>query len=120
MLVFSLDYYLSKKFRFSLVTGKTSRVVQVELGRYSILANIFLVLMSVVLFVMPVAAILIASLSRVQGSRELSNFTLDNFSTILFDTDETYRALGNSLLLSTVTAIICCIMATFLPNKVKN
>lgn len=117
MLVFAFDYYLSRKFRYSLVTGKTSRLSQVELGKFSLLANLFLLIMSVILFILPVLAILISSLSKVQGNRELSNFTLTNFSTILFETDETFRAFGNSLFLATTTAVICCILGYFLAQQ---
>lgn len=119
MFVFFLDYSLSSKYRYGLVTGKSSRQSFVDLGKYAFLANIFLFLMSIILFILPLFAILIASLSKVQGNRNFANFTFNNYSTILFETDETFRALSNSLVLASCTAVICCVIGYFLAQQNK-
>lgn len=110
MSIFALDYYISNKFRYSLVSGKSSRQSLVELGPWKSVANTFLIVMSFLLFLLPVLSIFMASISKVQGSLLPSNWTIDNYSTLLFHTDETYRALSNSVALALLTAIICLIL----------
>lgn len=117
--VFIIDYMIGRRFRFSLVSGKASRVSQVELGRWSILVQLALFLCSIVFFFLPIMAILISSLSKLQGDRNLSNFGLQNFETIFFHTDETFRALSNSLILAFTTAIACGILAYLLAQSGK-
>jgi iron(III) transport system permease protein len=117
--VFYLDYAITKKFRFSLVTGKVSRPSLVDLGKKQIFAQILLIISGTILFVLPVLAILIAALSKLQGNRELNNFGLQNFVTIFSKTDETYRALGNSFYLAIGAAIICCLLGYFLAQAGK-
>ncbi|MFZ4713209.1 MAG: ABC transporter permease [Bacteriovoracaceae bacterium] len=118
--VFILDYWVAKKFRYSLVSGKASRTSHVELGKWSLPAHIFLFFLSLVLFFLPIGAILISSLSKLQGDRHLSNFGFQNFETILFHTDETYRALSNSLILAFTTAILCTLFAYALAQGGKS
>ncbi len=78
-----------------------------------------LIILSVVLFVLPVGAILIAALSKLQGDRSWANFGLQNFHTIFFKTDETYRAIGNSLYLATAAGVICSLLGYFLSQSGK-
>lgn len=117
--VFYLDYLITKKFRFSLVTGKVSRPSLIELGKRQVIAQIGLIGTGTVLFVLPVLAILISALSKLQGDRSLSNFGFQNFVTIFYKTDETYRALGNSFYLAVGAAVICCLLGYFLSQAGK-
>lgn len=124
MSIFALDYYISKKFRFSIVTGKSARASTVDLGKGQWVAITFLVFACIIVFALPIGSIVLASLSHVQGNYTLSNFTLNNFATILFKTDETYRALSNSFFLATSTALLCgCLGYAFAKsaqNKMKD
>jgi iron(III) transport system permease protein len=117
--VFYLDHVISKRFRFSLVTGKVARPGLVDLGASKFLAQLFLMILAFILFVLPIGAILIAALSKLQGERSLSNFGLQNFHTIFFKTDETYRALGNSLILALSAGVICSLFGYFLAQSGK-
>lgn len=117
--VFYLDHTVTKKFRFSLVTGKVARPSTIDLGHKHLFAQMGLALAALILFLLPVGAILIAALSKLQGNRELSNFGLQNFSTIFFKTDETYRALGNSFFLAIAAAIGCSLIGYFLSQAGK-
>lgn len=117
--VFYLDFLISKRFRFSLVTGKVSRTSTVELGKSQLTIQVALIFFCAVFFVLPVSAILIAALSKIQGHREWSNFGLQNFVTIFSKTDETYRALGNSFLLGLSAAFLCSILGYFLSQSNK-
>lgn len=117
--VFYLDHIISKRFRFSLVGGKASRVSSIDLGKSQFLAQSFLIGLSVVLFLLPMGAILIAALSKLQGDRSWTNFGLQNFHTIFFKTDETYRAVGNSLFLAVAAGVICSLFGYFLSQGGK-
>lgn len=117
--VFYLDHIISKKFRFSLVTGKVARTNVIDLGSRNIIAQLLLFSMAFVLFVMPIGAILIAALSKLQGDRSLSNFGLQNFHTIFFKTDETYRAVWNSVILAVSAAVACSLLGYLLSQAGK-
>lgn len=118
-LVFYLDHVISKRFRFSLVTGKVARFGQIELGPSKFFAQAMLVFTAIVLFILPMGAILVAALSKLQGERTLANFGLQNFHTIFLNTDETYRAIWNSSLLAVLTAIVCSLLGYFLSQAGK-
>ena len=117
--VFYLDHIISKRFRFSLVTGKVARTNVIDLGAKNILAQLMLFSMAFILFVMPIGAILIAALSKLQGDRSLSNFGFQNFHTIFFKTDETYRAVWNSVILAVSAAVMCSLLGYALSQAGK-
>ncbi|MFL5785985.1 MAG: ABC transporter permease [Bacteriovoracaceae bacterium] len=118
--VFVLDHFIGKRFRFSLVTGKVARPSLIELGSKKIWAIVFLSLLALILFILPVGAILIAALSKVQGNRELTNFGFQNFETIFFKTDETWRAVKNSLILALGAGAVCTFFGYFLSQSGKS
>ncbi len=120
LLVFTLDHFISKRFRFSLVTGKVARPSLIELGRKRKWAMGLLILLSLILFVLPVSAILIAALSKIQGERSFSNFGLQNFSMIFLKTDETWRAVKNSFILALGAGITCTFFGYFLSQSGKS
>ncbi len=117
--VFIFDYIVTKKFRFSLVGGKSARSSFVELGKMTWPVNLLLGFLSLIFFFLPIVAIFISSMAKLQGDRRVENLGLQNFKTILFDTEETYRALSNSLFLAFTTAVVCCIIAYFLAQMSK-
>lgn len=117
--VFILDHFIGKRFRFSLVTGKVARASLIELGSRKKWTILFLSFLALVLFFLPVGAILIAALSKVQGTRSLSNFGLQNFSNIFLKTDETWRAVKNSFLLALGAGAICTTFGYFLSQSGK-
>ena len=117
--IFYLDHLVSKKFKFSLVTGKTSRPSLLELGKNDKWIQFILLSLSLILFVLPIGAILIVALSKIQGDRSLANFGFQNFSTIFLKTDETYRAIGNSVVLALGAALIASLFGYFLAQAGK-
>lgn len=117
--IFYLDHFISKRFRFSLVTGKVARPSLIDLGKKDFGVQIALGALSIVLFIFPMGAILIAALSKLQGDRSLANFGWQNFHTIFFKTDETYRAVGNSVLLAIGAALICSLLGYALSQAGK-
>ena len=56
---------------------------------------------------------MLSALSSVQGSWSFSNLTFDNYYRVLFKTEETGRAITQSLLLGFSAAIICTAFAFF-------
>lgn len=114
LLIFILDHLISRRLRFSLVTGKVARPSLIELGRNKKWTIFFLLLLATVLFVLPVGAILVAALSKIQGERSLSNFGFQNFETIFLKTDETWRAVKNSFLLALGAGGVCTFLGYFL------
>jgi iron(III) transport system permease protein len=118
-IVFLLDHQITKRFRFGLVTGKVARPSYYDLGKWQMVAQLSLGGLGLLFFVMPVFAILIAALSKIQGDRSLSNFGLQNFFMIFFKTDETYRAISNSVLLAISAAVICTLIGYFLAISQK-
>ncbi len=119
LLIFILDHFIARRFRFSIVTGKVARTSVIELGNRKIWALLFLGLLAVILFVLPVSSILYAALSKVQGEHALTNFGLQNFENIFFKTDETWRAVRNSFALALGAGIVCTFFGYFLSQGGK-
>ncbi len=120
LIVFILDYLISRRYRFSLVTGKVARPSLTELGKNKKWAILFLTVMAVILFVLPVGAILYAALTRVQGEHSFANIGLQNFETVFFNTDETWRAVRNSFVLALGAGVICTLFGYFLSQSGKS
>jgi iron(III) transport system permease protein len=118
-LVFFIDYLIARKFQFVLVGGKSSRSNLIELGKSKYFIYPFLIFLALLLFFLPLFAILVTSLSKIQGDHSFSNLGLQNFSTILFQTDETLRSFFNSLILATGSSFICTIFAYVLAASGK-
>lgn len=119
-MVFFVDYFVGKKFNFVLVGGKSSRVSFVQLGKSKYLIYFLLTFFAVLLFFLPLFAILITSLSKIQGDHSLSNLGLQNYTTLLFQIDETFRSLLNSLILAIGSSLICTILAYALASSGKS
>lgn len=79
------------------MTWKVARTNVIDLGSKNILTQMLLFSMAFILLVMPIGAILIAALIKLQGERSLTSFGFQNLHTIFFKTDETYRAVWTSV-----------------------
>ena len=112
ILLYGSQYFLGRNKNYT-VGGKTSRPSLVPLR--SLKAPI-LVLLSALIFVIlliPIFGVLLSAFSQVQGSWSFHNLGLSNFIRVLFNTEETMRALGQSLLLGSSAAIICTLFSFF-------
>lgn len=98
--------------QFATIAGKTPRPQLAPLGLWKWPILILLAVIFAVLFLLPLFAIVVAAFAKVQGILAWSNFGFLNFERILFHTDETVRAFGNSLLFAG-TAGIFCLLAGF-------
>ncbi|MFT6604437.1 MAG: iron(III) transport system permease protein [Bacteriovoracaceae bacterium] len=119
ILVLWLNQRIMSKGHFKTVGGKTSRPSLIDLGPWKLPLLLLLGLSFLVLFLMPLFGILVTALSKVQGTFALENFGLQNFKKILFETDETPRALWNSTKLAFSVATIAVIFGMILSYIVQ-
>ncbi len=96
------------------VGGKSSRPSLVALGKTKPFWIIFATLMFIVLFVFPVGSIALSAFSPYQGKVIWSELNLNHFRRVFFETDETLRAIANSLKLSIGAATFTTIMGMLL------
>ncbi len=93
------------------VGGKTSRPSLVPLNIWKLPLTVFLSVLFFIIFILPLSGVLLSALSSVQGSWSLSGLTLNNFNRVLFETEETARAIRQSLFLGFTSALICTAFA---------
>lgn len=109
--------YLSQKFfgqtKNYTVSGKTARPSLIPLSKWKWPLILILSGLFTLIFILPLFGVLLSSLSPVQGSWNLTHLTLNNYIRILFETEETFRAIGQSFFLGISTAIICTLFAFF-------
>lgn len=112
VLLYGSQYLLNKNKSYT-VGGKTARPSLVPLRAWKIpVLSILSILIFVILFI-PIFGVLLSALSPVQGSWSLAHLSLSNFTRVLFETEETMRALYQSLFLGVVAAFICTIFSFF-------
>ncbi|MCP4912901.1 MAG: iron ABC transporter permease [Oligoflexia bacterium] len=114
LIVLFSNQRLLKNKKFQVVGGKTARPSYLVLGSYSWLVKLFLYGLFSLVFVIPIFGIAFSAFSKVQGVLSFDNFGLQNFSKIFFETDETPRALWNSLSLGFWAATIATTLGLFL------
>lgn len=119
IIVLFLNQRIMSKGHFKTVGGKTSRPSLIDLGAWKLPLLVFLGMSFFVLFLLPLFGVFVTALSKVQGSFSLDNFGLQNFQKILFETDETPRALWNSTKLAFWVATIAVIFGMILSYIVQ-
>jgi iron(III) transport system permease protein len=104
---------LSRK-RYTLVGGKSARVLPVSLGRFRIPALVFSGLLGFVLVILPIGAIVVTSFIRVFGEPiTLENLSLEHYAYILtFQT--ALEAFQNSFFLGIVAATLALFVASLI------
>ncbi len=107
---------VTRKEKFTVITGKASGFSIIDLGALRIPATIFIVLFILFIIAAPVAAVIITSLTKAIGlAPKLSNFTLGNYKYILFSVPVVWRAIRNSFFLAltvpTITVFLSVIFA---------
>lgn len=96
------------------VGGKTARPSLVPLHTWRMPITLLLTILFSIIFVLPLTGVLLSALSSVQGSWTLNGLTFGNFTRVLFETEETTRAIRQSLLLGFSAAVICTTFAFIL------
>jgi iron(III) transport system permease protein len=101
---------------FTTVGGKGSHPRRIQLGKLRGLVMLPCVLYLALAVVLPLAVIFISSIRTIWTAEfHLDQFTLQNYSWVLFDYPITQRAIFNSLMLSivgaTVTILLCAVIS---------
>ena len=112
VLLYSAQIFSSRNKNYS-VGGKSSRPSNVPLGKWNGLIVFILSCGLFLIFVLPIFGVMLSALSSVQGSWSFSNLTLNNYYRVLFETEETLRAMTQSLVLGFSAAIICTAFSFF-------
>ncbi len=109
--------YVSQKFfganKNYTVSGKTARPSFIPLNRWKIPITFFLSALFTIIFILPIFGLLLSSLSPVQGVWNFASLTLNNFTRVLFETEETARAIYQSFILGLSAAAICTTFSFF-------
>jgi iron(III) transport system permease protein len=110
ILLYGSQYFFGANKNYT-VGGKTSRPSLVPLQAWKIPILLILAAFLFVILVLPIFGVLLSALSPVQGSWNLLNLSFSNFTRVLFETEETLRALSQSLFLGSLAAIICTVFS---------
>lgn len=112
VLLYSAQMFFGRGKNYT-VGGKSSRASLVPLKKWKWPIVTALSGLLFVIFVLPILGVLLSAFSSVQGSWSLSQLSLQNYSRVLFDTEETIRAITQSLMLGLAAAVICTAFSFF-------
>jgi iron(III) transport system permease protein len=110
VLLFASQYYVSKNKNYT-VGGKTARPSLVSLGSWKAPIFVFLSVLLFIIFIIPICGVVLSALSPIQGSWNLTTLSFSNFTRVLFQTEETARAISQSLFLGFMATIICTLFS---------
>lgn len=109
---------LTSRQRFVTVTGKSHQPRTLGLGRWRYAALAFCLLYLALALVLPIATLLVVSLSRVwTGSFDPALFTLANYGTVL-TSELVRRAMVNTVVIATVGATVSVVLAVPLAHTI--
>ncbi|MBL7544556.1 MAG: iron ABC transporter permease [Bdellovibrionaceae bacterium] len=97
-----------------LVSGKSTRPSLLPLKGATVPVCIGLILFLFLIFILPLLGLLLSALSAVQGSWSWHNLGFGNFARVLLDTEETMRAIMNSLILGLSASVACALFSFFM------
>lgn len=112
ILLYSTQYFLGLNKNYT-IGGKTSRPSLVPLRSWRVPVLLVLSALLLVILIVPIFGVLLSAFSPVQGSWDLSHLSFSNFSRVILETEETTRALLQSLFLGLAAAIICTVFSFF-------
>ena len=114
VLTMALGNRLLSRKRYTLVGGKSSRVLPVSLGRFRIPALLFSGLLGFLLVILPIGAIVVTSFVRIFGEpMSLENLSTEHYEYILtFKT--ALEAFWNSFFMGVVAATLALLVASLI------
>ncbi|MFN7904687.1 MAG: ABC transporter permease [Pseudobdellovibrionaceae bacterium] len=118
VLYFGQHYFLNSR-DFHTIVGKSNRPTLFHLKKWKWPTFGFILLFWICVFVMPVLGLIISAFSKIPGTLAWDNLSLIQFQTVLFETEETKRALKNSFLLAFSTATSAVGISFFLALSAK-
>ena len=104
---------------FHTISGKTSRPSLFHLKQWKWPLFGAVIFFWCLVFLLPVLGLMASAFSQVPGKYSWDNLSLQQFETILFETEETKRALKNSFLLAASTATAAVGISFFLTISAK-
>ncbi len=108
-----LQYYLTNKKSYKVISGKSTQKMTISLGKYRPLLTGIVCLLLFFISIAPILGIFVTSLTKAYGlTPTLDNLSLDNYFHILFQMPMAKRSLVNSLILATSAATIAVILGT--------
>lgn len=110
ILLYSSQFFLGRSKNHT-VAGKTPRPSVWALKTYKTPLVFLLGVLLFLIFILPLLGLLLSALSSTQGSWNLSQLSFDNFHRVLFRTEETGRALRQSLQLAFSAALFCTLFS---------
>ncbi len=113
LIVLYVNQLIMSRNKINTVGGKSSQRSYTKLHSWNNPLLAILTSILFVIFILPIAALLLSALSPIQGSWNFSELSLINFKRVLFETDETGRAILQSLFLGSCAAVISTVFAFF-------
>ncbi len=110
LLLYSSQVFFASAKNYT-VGGKTARPSLIPLKKAKPIVVTALSVLLFVILVLPILGLLLSALSPVQGSWSIKELSFSNFTRVLFETDETPRALWQSFALGLGTALICTLFS---------
>ncbi|MFW6023075.1 MAG: ABC transporter permease [Halanaerobiaceae bacterium] len=115
MLIWYFQQLLSNKYSYSMVGGKGQGRIIYNLGKYRLLAWIYVILIIILSIVIPFGSIIVSSLMKLWGyGIKLNNFTLEYYFEIFNKGSLGNKALLTSIGMSLLAATIAMFLGTFL------
>jgi iron(III) transport system permease protein len=117
LLILTVIFVLSVQFlfkpqRLAIVGGKSSRPSLIDLARTQRwLAVLFLVMVAIVFFFLPMGSLFFSALSKAQGVMGIENLTFDNVIRVVTQSEELGRAVYNSILISVSVAALATLIS---------
>lgn len=113
LVVLYINQLFMSRNKINTIGGKSSQRSYTQLQQWNNPLLSVLLIVLFIIFVLPIAALLLSALSPIQGSWNLTELSLVNFKRVLFETDETGRAIMQSLFLGLCAALISTVFAFF-------
>lgn len=113
LVVLYINQLIMSRNKINTIGGKSSQRSYTKLQQWNNPLLSVLLTILFIIFVLPIAALLLSALSPIQGSWNLTELSLVNFKRVLFETDETGRAIMQSLFLGLCAALISTVFAFF-------
>ncbi len=107
-----LQNFVTRKERYTVITGKASGFSVIDLGTLRVPATIFVILFVFFIIIAPITAVVVTSLTKALGlAPKLSNLTFGNYKYVLFSVPVVWRAIRNSFMLAIVVPTITVLLS---------
>lgn len=115
MFMMGLQRWIQRGKSYAIITGKSTQPQLVDLGKWKIVAVIFLSLMVVGTVIAPLIAIFLTSITRALGvPLTAANLTFNNFTQVIVGVTKVKRAITNSLSMAAGSASIIVLISLIL------